>query len=818
MASKRPAFARVDTDHNGESIAMSSNVKRPSSLNKDGTYVDSESLKSAKADIHRTYSPDDELPAFDAEAENKFGQADVVHTAEDVVTHVIHVDDDITISPWTFRAFIVGIGIAIFASVLQEIFYFKPQTIYVSVTFLTVVAYPICEFLSFAIPRKGAIGRFLNPFPFNGKEHAAIAIMASSSATAAVATEILAAQKLYYNETPNAGAAIFLVIAAQLFGYGIAGLMRNALVRPTKLLWPMNLPINSLLETLHRDKKETSRRLRIFYYFFFAMLVYEIVPEYMFPLLQGVSIFCLAKQDSLVFTNIFGGSQGNEGLGFLSLCFDWQYIASLGSPLWIPLQTQLNSLVGYLLCIIVFCGMYYGNIYRSQDFPFLSQLLYNGNGSNGSFYQEYNLSAILNSNNEIDTAAVAEQGIPYLTGTYIAYLITTNMGSTAAIVTLLLFNRDELKGGFLWARWSVLKSLFKAETWKFWVRRETKEQYQQRVLADPSIDPHYKLMIKNGYEDVPMWWFGMVFLASFVIGMGTLYAIGSTLPWWGYIMSNIFAAIFILFFGVQYGVTGFQFNQQPIIQMLAGYMHPGKPLANMYFTVFGFNGVQQGQLLARDLKLAQYAHLSFKATFTFQMLGCIIGAIFNYIMMQSIVTNQSTILKASEGSNIWSGQNVQQYNTLAIAWSIAGDMFSVGARYQWVTISYLVGFVVPLPFYFLYRYTGNEQFRYWNMSIILWYMGWLFVGINASIGSYFILGIGAQWWLRKYRPQLFVNYNYLVSAALDGGTQVLVFILSFAVFGGSGTARPFPTWAGNNGGVANNKNIDFCAYNTAQSG
>ena len=235
----------------------------------------------------------------------------------------------------------------------------------------------------------------------------------------------------------------------------------------------------------------------------------------------------------------------------------------------------------------------------------------------------------------------------------------------------------------------------------------------------------------------------------------------------------------------------------------------------MYFTVFGFNGVQQGQLLARDLKLAQFAHLSFKATFTFQMLGCIVGAIFNYIMMQIIVTNQGEILTSIEGSNIWSGQNVQQYNTLAIAWSIAGDMFSVGARYQWVTISYLVGFIVPVPFWLLYRYTKIEFFRYVNLGIILWYMGWLFVGVNSSIGSYFILGIGAQWYLRKYYPQFFVKYNYLVSAALDGGTQVIVFILSFAVFGGGGNAVAFPTWAGNNGGFDASLNIDYCMYNPA---
>ena len=64
--------------------------------------------------------------------------------------------------------------------------------------------------------------------------------------------------------------------------------------------------------------------------------------------------------------------------------------------------------------------------------------------------------------------------------------------------------------------------------------------------------------------------------------------------------------------------------------------------------------------------------------------------------------------------------------------------------------------------------------------------------MNSFISSYFILGFAAQWWLRKYHPRLFNNYNYIVSAALDGGTQICVFILTFAVFGDGGAARPFP--------------------------
>ena len=235
----------------------------------------------------------------------------------------------------------------------------------------------------------------------------------------------------------------------------------------------------------------------------------------------------------------------------------------------------------------------------------------------------------------------------------------------------------------------------------------------------------------------------------------------------------------------------------------------------MYFTIFGFNSVAQGELCLKDLKLAQFAHLSPRCTFTVQALGSAVGAIFNYIMMLSIIDNQAQVLTSIEGSNIWSGQNLQQFNTLAIAWSIASDVFSVGGRYQWLTLSFLFGLVVPLPFWLANKYFPSRMFGYWNLSIILWYMGWLFVGINSSITMYFCFGFVAQWYLRKCHPRVFVEYNYIVSAALDGGTQVVVFILSFAVDGGSGRAVNFPLWAGNNGGFREGRNVDFCRFNPA---
>ncbi len=85
------------------------------------------------------------------------------------------------------------------------------------------------------------------------------------------------------------------------------------------------------------------------------------------------------------------------------------------------------------------------------------------------------------------------------------------------------------------------------------------------------------------------------------------------------------------------------------------------------------------------------------------------------------------------------------------------------------------------------------------------------VGTNSTVVSTIIVGIVSQVWLRRYHPGWYKKYNYILGGALDGGAQVMIFILSFAVFGASGAARPFPAWAGNPA----TGNVDYCNGNGA---
>lgn len=120
---------------------------------------------------------------------------------------------------------------------------------------------------------------------------------------------------------------------------------------------------------------------------FGGIALWEWIPQYIAPFLTGVSVFCLANQKNLVFTNIFGGTSGNEGLGLLSVSFDWQYIGVGG--FFLPLMTLANSFIVFILCIALYIGVYYGNVWDALKKNFLSQQLFSAD-SNSTLFDTYN--------------------------------------------------------------------------------------------------------------------------------------------------------------------------------------------------------------------------------------------------------------------------------------------------------------------------------------------------------------------------------------------------------------------------------------------
>ena len=96
-------------------------------------------------------------------------------------------------------------------------------------------------------------------------------------------------------------------------------------------------------------------------------------------------------------------------------------------------------------------------------------------------------------------------------------------------------------------------------------------------------------------------------MVSFVVALVVIYESDSTLPWWSLIIAVLLAAISILFLGALSAISGVgvsirespRFNQrrssqlrlriETFVQMIGGYLHPGQPMANMYFVLYSYS-------------------------------------------------------------------------------------------------------------------------------------------------------------------------------------------------------------------------------------
>ena len=131
--------------------------------------------------------------------------------------------------------------------------------------------------------------------------------------------------------------------------------------------------------------------------------------------------------------------------------------------------------------------------------------------------------------------------------------------------------------------------------------------------------------------------------------------------------------------------------------------------------------------------------------------------------------------------------------------ALGRELFTYGKPYYLVGFAFFIGLSFPIPSYLAYRFAKKDSWvaryaEFVNTPILALYMGYLPYSVNGQWWSCFVIGLASQWWARTRRPRWFKKYNYLLSAALDGGAQVILFILSFAVFGASGNAVDFPYW------------------------
>ena len=161
-----------------------------------------------------------------------------------------------------------------------------------------------------------------------------------------------------------------------------------------------------------------------------------------------------------------------------------------------------------------------------------------------------------------------------------------------------------------------------------------------RFGKDPSKDDaHMREMRK--YSEVPEWWYLVLFLVLFAISMASVVAWPTFLPWWGFILTILLPIIFILPIGMIQARTSQQVGLNVITEFIAGYIWPGKPVANTLVKIYGYMTMSRGLCFVGDLKLGIYMKVPPRAMFRFQLVGSFLS---NITALGSLAASTATLI------------------------------------------------------------------------------------------------------------------------------------------------------------------------------
>ncbi|KAH9449151.1 hypothetical protein Pst134EB_019985 [Puccinia striiformis f. sp. tritici] len=571
-----------------------------------------------------------------------------------------------------------------------------------------------------------------NPGPFSLKETGFSAIMATTAGLVVVPSEIISVYELYFGRAINFGVALGMLGGAQLLAYGMAGLLQPILIYPSQAVYPEALPSVSLLNSLFKVGTKSDDQVNFFKKAFLAIGIYEIFPTYIAPALQAINVFCLTLPKNQLITNIFGGARPFEGMGLFTISLDWSMAGGRG-PLFMPLNTQIHEIVALVISIFSFFFVYSKSWHGAglnQNFPFLSASVLTAEG------RPYPYRQAITADGTANEEFIQSAGLPFFTATFYLIQILTSVYLTSSLSHAALNNYHHI-GPLL-----------------------------KKSRSREDIDPHRVVCQK--YRDFPPWGFAVMVVVSFALTFGMSSATASGVSVVSLLVAMIVSFLMTLAAGFISAVTGFQVRLTSGVQMLGGLMFPGNVFQSMWFTLYGASSAMMAMVSVHWLI---------------------------FWSRKAILKNERDVLISAQGNGVFSGAEIAASQARAISWGIfSRRLFLFGQRYSAVSWGMVVGLFLPIPFFVAGKCWPRYKFNLFNVPLLLGITTGLYTLASAGEPMRIFIGLMSQFWARKYRTQWFQKYNYILSAALDGGTELMVFFLAIVFQGGDGHTINFPTY------------------------
>ncbi|KAJ5529204.1 hypothetical protein N7527_002597 [Penicillium freii] len=590
----------------------------------------------------------------------------------------------------------------------------------------------------------------VNPGKFTIKEHAFIVICVNISATTAYAQGALVAivSPVYWNRDLGPGFSFLYLLTTQMIGFGLTGLARRWIVYPAALVWPTSLSSTVLFRALHEPESRTPAngwtitRYRFFGYVTTFAFVLFWFPDYIWTSLSTFAFVTWIAPNNQKVNTIFGM---NSGLGLIPISIDWTQINYAGFPLMTPFYITCNAFAVVVLFYLFLSPiLYYTNVWYSAYLPLLSSGTFDNTGSS------YNVSRVLDSALDFSESKYKEYSPMYISMSYSLTYGLSFAAVTAIVVHTYLYNGTEI--------WARLKN-----------------------AQHGGEDVHRRLM--RQYKEVPEWWYGALTVVVLGLGILTTRYWDTELPVWGFIVVCFgLAVLLIVPEGILQGTTNQRVFLNIITEMIAGYVWPGKPIANLMVKCYGYNAVKHGMDFAQDLKLGQYMKIPPRVLFFGQIYASILATATQTGVLRWMMGHIDNLCEPTNKQRFTCNGAKVMYN-VSLIWGTIGPqrMFQSGQVYNGLVYFFLIGPVVTVIVYFIYRRYPNSWVRYINVPIFFNAAGNIPPANTTQYSLWFIFGFLFNYLIRKRAFDWWKRYNYLLQAAMDTGTAIATIIIFFAL-------------------------------------
>ncbi|KAF8264675.1 OPT oligopeptide transporter protein-domain-containing protein [Lactarius quietus] len=606
------------------------------------------------------------------------------------------------------------------------------------------VSFPVGKLWAKYVPNVTLFGIELNPGPFTIKEHVIITIMSEVTQFPALGTDIIAAQKVFYNKSPSFAYQWLLVMSTQLIGLSICGICKRFLVDPPAMIWPETLGFVALFNALHSvDTTGTEglggiSRRRFFTYVFIGYFFYNFLPSYLFTALSSFSWVCWIAPNNVKLNQMFGVT---HGLAMGVLTFDWgQITAFTGSPLPTPWWAAADTgiAVAFFAWFLVPI-LYYTNTWYSDFLPMVSSQVFDNTGS------PYNVSRIINDDATFNIDAYKAYSPIFISVTFAICYGLLFATITSTLTHTLIYHRKMI--------WNP-------------ARRQP--------------DIHARLM--SVYKPVPDWWYLIIFCTMFGFGVAAIEIWHTELPVWAFILALIIGFAYTIPIGIIEAISNEEIGLNVITELIIGYLLPGRPIAVMLFKTWGYNTMFQALNFTSDFKLGHYMKIPPRPMFFCQVVATMIAGTVQLGVQAWLFSNIEDICSPTQKEG-FTCPGTTVFGNASIIWGVIGPqrIFSHGQLYHGLLFFFLIGAVLPIIQWALFKRFNIRLLRYLNFPIIFSSLGFMPPATPINYVPWVLICFLFNYVIHRRHFGWWTKYNYILSSALDAGYTIGVAFIFFTL-------------------------------------